>query len=90
MVPYGENQTIPQNRNVAQMSNFVPTPHYDTYMYGIPRSIGQVQMPYHPYGNIQPPLPPPPPSNPNPNTNNGMISGNSGDIGQYFGNYNTH
>ena len=62
-------------------------------MWGIPREIFQVQAPSYHQGHIPSPppsLPPPPRSDISQTpseTTEGIISGNSGDIGQYFGGY---
>ena len=57
-------------------------------MYRIPRAIGQVSMPPNQHKQMIPPPPPPPPTSASITPD--AISGNAGNICQYFGGYNNH
>ena len=72
------------------MSFYPPNMQYSHNMYGIPRTIGQVVMPPNQQNQMLPPPPPPPPPPSSASGTPDSISGNAGDIGQYFVGYNNH
>ena len=87
MVPYTGH---PSHRNVSQVGYYAPPIHYpNDNMYGIPRAIGQISAPAYQHGQIPPHPPPiaPNPSSQHDTTLSNTISGNAGDIGQYFDGY---
>ena len=92
MVPFAP----PTNRNVAQVGFYnnqmdMQTQYPYSGMHGIPRAINQVLAPPLQQARIPgPPPPPPQPPSQNQHPGNETISGNAGDMGQYFGGYSNH
>ena len=76
------------NRNVSQVGYYYPPAPYSNYnIQHVPRAINEVGMPIN-YGSIPPP-PPPPPSPAPSQTPSDVVTGQVGEIGQYFGGYPT-
>ena len=76
------------NRNVSQVGHYYPPAPYSNYsIQHVPRAINEVGIPIN-YGSIPPPPPPPPSPSPSQTPSN-VVTGQVGDIGQYFGGYPT-